>query len=121
MEQKFIDKMRGRLIAKKSEIEEELQSVSKEDTGGRYPGDAEATKPEYGDSEEENADEVVAYQENLSTASNLESHLEEVNSALEKIVQDKYGYCEKCNIELSEERLEAFPAAKNCIDCSKKQ
>ena len=120
MDQEFIKEIREKLVEEKKKIEKELKTVSKNDKSGRFPGDAEATFPEYGDSLEENTDEVITYQENLSASSNLENYVGDVEKAIEKIDQGTYGVCEKCNIEISEDRIKAFPAARICIDCSKK-
>lgn len=120
MDQEFIKQMKEQLFIEKKKIEDQLKNVSKDDKAGRFPGDAEAKFPDYGSSAEENTDEVITYQENLSTSSNLESYLDEVEAAIERIEQGEYGYCEKCNIGISLDRLKVFPAAKICMDCTKK-
>ncbi len=43
--------------------------------------------------------------------------LQQINNALDRIKQDKYGYCLKCGREIPKERLEAVPYAFMCIDC----
>ncbi len=45
--------------------------------------------------------------------------LMEIEEALRKIKEGKYGICEKCGQEISEERLEAIPYCRYCIDCQK--
>lgn len=40
-----------------------------------------------------------------------------IESALERINQKDYGYCEMCGEEIGLKRLEARPTAKLCIDC----
>jgi len=54
------------------------------------------------------------FQERSSTLNTLRLRLEEVESALEKIKNNNYGKCEDCADEISEERLNANPAAKTC-------
>ena len=46
--------------------------------------------------------------------------MNDISKAIEKIEKGTYGVCEKCGKEISQKRLEAFPAAKLCIKCKKK-
>jgi len=43
--------------------------------------------------------------------------LKQVEAALEKIAQDKYGTCEQCEAEIPEARLEIMPYAEFCTQC----
>ncbi len=43
--------------------------------------------------------------------------IRKIDSTLELIEQDEYGYCEACGIEIGIQRLEARPTASLCIDC----
>jgi DnaK suppressor protein len=43
--------------------------------------------------------------------------LRKIDSALERLTSDSYGYCESCGIEIGIRRLEARPTAELCIDC----
>lgn len=43
--------------------------------------------------------------------------LYEVEAALQRIEDGDYGICKVCGKEIAEERLEALPTAKNCIEC----
>ena len=43
--------------------------------------------------------------------------LKQVETALEKVAQDKYGTCEQCEAEIPEARLEIMPYAEFCIQC----
>lgn len=43
--------------------------------------------------------------------------IRKIDSTMEKIAQDDYGYCESCGIEIGIQRLEARPTADKCIDC----
>ncbi len=40
-----------------------------------------------------------------------------IDSALARIANEEFGYCEKCGIEIGLGRLEARPTAELCIDC----
>ena len=43
--------------------------------------------------------------------------ISKIESTIELIDQDDYGYCESCGIEIGVRRLEARPTATLCIDC----
>lgn len=43
--------------------------------------------------------------------------IRKIDSTIELIAQDDYGYCESCGIEIGIRRLEARPTANKCIDC----
>ena len=43
--------------------------------------------------------------------------IKKIDSTIEAIAQDDYGFCESCGIEIGIRRLEARPTADKCIDC----
>jgi DnaK suppressor protein len=43
--------------------------------------------------------------------------LKQVEAALEKIAEDRYGTCEQCETEIPEARLEIMPYAEFCTQC----
>jgi DnaK suppressor protein len=47
--------------------------------------------------------------------------IEKIKGALERIDQGRFGICEMCGKDISEERLMARPVTTLCIDCKKKQ
>ena len=47
--------------------------------------------------------------------------LEEINRALEKVLDGTYGKCERCGEEISRDRLEAIPTAIMCMDCKRQE
>lgn len=104
------------LEQQKSELEKQLNNVATKDPS--VEGNYEAKYPNLGSDLDENADEVEGYVQNISEEQELEVDLAEVSEALEKIQNGTYGKCEKCEVNIEEERLKAFPAAKYCIKCN---
>src|SRR6056300_458624 len=45
--------------------------------------------------------------------------IKKIDSTIERIEQDDYGFCDACGIEIGIKRLEARPTAELCIDCKK--
>ena len=43
--------------------------------------------------------------------------LEEVDAALARLAEGRYGTCETCGIPIPSERLRALPEARRCIAC----
>ena len=43
--------------------------------------------------------------------------IKKIDSTIELIAQDDYGYCDSCGIDIGIRRLEARPTANKCIDC----
>ncbi len=43
--------------------------------------------------------------------------IKKIESTLELIDEEDYGYCDSCGIEIGIKRLEARPTATECIDC----
>lgn len=50
-----------------------------------------------------------------------EIELKKIGAAFQRIKDDEYGYCAKCNEEISEKRLEFDPTALFCINCADKK
>ena len=43
--------------------------------------------------------------------------IKKIDSTMERIEQDDYGFCDACGVEIGIKRLEARPTANLCIDC----
>ncbi|MFT7289166.1 MAG: DnaK suppressor protein [Halieaceae bacterium] len=43
--------------------------------------------------------------------------IKKIDSTIERIEQDDYGFCDACGVEIGIKRLEARPTANQCIDC----
>ena len=53
----------------------------------------------------------------LKTRDRERKLIRKIESTMDLIDQDDYGYCESCGIEIGIKRLEARPTATKCIDC----
>ena len=71
------------------------------------------------DSLEEEADETEEFGNRMALAGGHREQLANINSALEKIKEKKYGICEECGKEISEDVLDAAPESKLCKECKK--
>lgn len=118
MDKKTTEELNEKLIKEKEDLEKILNDFAAKDSGS--PGGWRSNMPEYnhgGTNLEEESDEVEAYQNLLSQEASLENRLKEVNEALEKTKSGGYGVCENCKKDIEIERLQTYPAAKNCLKC----
>jgi len=77
--------------------------------------------PEYGTSEDENAQEVEKFQENLGLQKNFKNLIKDVKGALTRIEKGKYGVCKECHQFIEPGRLKAYQAADLCVTCALKK
>ena len=47
-----------------------------------------------------------------------QEHLTEVEAALARLHDDRYGRCEVCGRPIATARLEALPATRSCVTCA---
>jgi len=118
----FHRKIKEKLENEKAAIEKELKKFAKEDE--KLNGDWDTRYPHW-DGEagsaglEKAADEVEEYSTLLPIEHSLEIRLKNINLALEKIKEGKYGICENCGKKIDKKRLEVCPEARFCLKCQK--
>ncbi len=110
-----INYYRQKLEEEKSTLVEELNSVGVKnreinDKWDSTPSDRE----EQIETHDEMADRMEDLEEREAAKATLRERLREVNHALKKIDEDKYGLCEISGEKIEEDRLEANPAARTC-------
>lgn len=99
-------------------IEKELSEIGEKKP--KTEGNFDIRFPQYGQSKDENAQEVAEFEKRKALEFNLEKRLEEINETLGKIEKDTYGICKSCSVKIEEPRLKAMPTASLCISCAKK-
>lgn len=106
---------RARLEAEKAELVVSLQTVGRVNPAN--PGDWEPLPQEVGRETDpvDQADLIEGYEDNTAILKDLEVRYNEVFAALGRIEEGTYGICGVCGSPISEERLEANPAASTCM------
>ncbi|MBU1015269.1 TraR/DksA C4-type zinc finger protein [Patescibacteria group bacterium] len=105
------------LEEKRGLLEQELASFAKKDP--KVAGDWDTKYPRIPEGGMEGAaDEVEEYTNRLHVEFSLENQLKKVQEALECIEKGTYGTCAECGKEIDENRLRAYPEARNCKKCS---
>lgn len=110
--QKTIDTIKKYLQREQKQVEENLESVTKEDP---------ATDNVLAESSEPGTDAWIAEEHSSSIAigNSLQTTAGNVKKALGKIANGTYGKCEKCGKQIEVSRLLAMPTATYCLACSK--
>jgi DnaK suppressor protein len=114
---KFLSDIKDILLKQKENLENELNKFTKKNP--HVSGDYEASFPEYGDEEDENAREVAQYTANKPLEITLEKTLRDVNKVLKRLDQGDYGICKYCDQPIDEKRLKARPTSSACVSCKK--
>lgn len=121
--QKLLNELKAKLEDEKNNVEKELQKIATKND--KIPGDWKSKFP-FGNSDsgsgslERQADEVEEYTTRLPIEYNLESKLQDINRALDRMKKGTYGLCDNCGQAIPVERLQIYPAARLCLDCQKK-
>ncbi|MEW6096911.1 MAG: TraR/DksA C4-type zinc finger protein [bacterium] len=58
-------------------------------------------------------------EKNAELAANINNILYEINESLYRIEKGEYGLCEVCHNKINEQRLQAMPYVRTCIDCQR--
>ena len=110
MDKTFLENMKAKLLEQKKTILDSLADQS-EDMKNLVK------TVESGDEADVAAD-VIDRQLLTSIGTQDAIRLQQIENALDRINQDKYGRCIKCGKEIPAERLEVLPYALMCIQCA---
>ena len=117
MDEQSTSQLKTALMQKKEELEKQLSSFASKDPNEKGDWDSKYPRTPEGN-EEEAANEVEEYSIRLPLEESLETSLQDVDAALERIAQGTYGVCGKCSQEIQKERLFALPEARTCVHCA---
>ncbi|HRH25333.1 MAG TPA: TraR/DksA C4-type zinc finger protein [Parcubacteria group bacterium] len=109
------DQYKTKLEEEKKKIEGELATVAEKDPNHPTNWDPALGERENASADEnEAADAIEDFEENMAITNSLEGRLKDVVAALEKIESGEYGVCKVCGNDIEADRLEANPAAPTC-------
>jgi len=116
MKKDLILKFKKILESRKQSITEHILKFAKITNSGEF----EVLPKDYGDSEDENSEEISDKNEDESTLATLDEELHQIEKAMEKVNNGTYGRCSKCGELIEEKRLEFNPSATYCSKCQNK-
>lgn len=111
MLKKDLQQFKNQLEKEKKDIEEELKKHKRMQ---RFGG-TDILDPD------QETDESEEYVNQLALSQTYKNRLADVNSALRKIKNGKYGICEKCKKEISIKLLKINPESRLCQDCKRQK
>jgi len=90
------------------------------DLRGDFDAMVAASRDTNADDEHDPEGATIAFERSQLEAlvRHAQHHLEEIDAAIKSLGAGTYGTCEVCGDPIGQERLEARPAAGNCIVCA---
>jgi RNA polymerase-binding transcription factor DksA len=105
---RFLDDERGRLEQIRAGFDEEhLHDESEEESSGELS--------HIDQHQADVASDAFEREKDFSILEQVESELADVERALRRLDDGTYGTCEACGESIADERLEAMPAARFCL------
>lgn len=108
------EQARARLLTERSRLEAVRQAADRLSAGA-----AEAAQRELSSADQhpaELATETIERELDQSVVQAARAELLECDAALQRLDAGRYGLCEECGKPISEERLEALPSARYCLE-----
>jgi RNA polymerase-binding protein DksA len=109
-------RFRDALEAERARVLAAIENLRNENPGAVEDETGDETQDQHlGDAATAMHDRELDY----TLADNEQQLLSEIDAALQRIEDGTYGICTNRGERISEERLEALPWARLCIDCAK--
>jgi RNA polymerase-binding transcription factor DksA len=108
------EQARAKLLAERSRLEAVRQAADRLSAGA-----AEAAQRELSSADQhpaELATETIERELDQSVVLAARAELAECEAALSRLEAGTYGRCEECGQPISDERLEALPSARYCLE-----
>jgi len=109
-------KFRDLLVAERDRLEQELREIETR-TARMNETERASELSAYEDHPADLASETFEREKDLAIGESVESLLNQVNTALEKIERGTFGICDACRRPIKKARLQAIPFATLCVDC----
>jgi len=104
-------KARKLLEEERSRLQEVREGILREESGAD-DGELSSIDQHPGDL----GSETFEHEKNLSLLEQVNDELLQIEAALHRLEQGAYGVCQACGRKIAEERLEALPATRFCVD-----
>lgn len=110
----FVKKQKNRIDADREKILHQIEELKKNDpfADPDHASDNAAIDTD--------VREQVGHDTLEAQIKDLQRKVRDIDIALTKIGKGRYGYCEKCGMQILTARLELIPEARFCVECEKK-
>ncbi|HEY3842404.1 MAG TPA: TraR/DksA C4-type zinc finger protein [Acidimicrobiales bacterium] len=112
---KFLEEIRELLTTEREIYQEQATSLRAEADSlalEREPGDVQ-----FDEESGEGGTVTVDRERNLALSGQAALAVEEIDYAMERVLDKTYGYCERCFQPIPKPRLRALPYARLCVAC----
>ena len=110
------DVARQHLVEEKERLEGVKATFDDEHLEDESESEAISELASYDQHQADVGTETFEREKDLSILERIEAELNDVEHALRRLDDGTYGRCEACGKPIGEERLEAMPAARFCLD-----
>jgi RNA polymerase-binding protein DksA len=109
-----MDPIRERLQAERDRTRRRLAELT-----GDFQEIVEASRATNADDEHDPEGATIAFERSqvATLARQARQHLEDVDAALARLADGRYGICERCGRPIAVERLQVRPTARTCVSC----
>jgi RNA polymerase-binding protein DksA len=101
--------LKGRLSGDVSRLADEALRPGGESSGRASPADLS-----------DQGSDTYEHEFTLSLLQSQEQTLKEIDEALSRIEQGKFGRCEECGGPIPRARLQALPYTRHCVSCARR-
>ena len=105
---------RDRLLEERARLEGAAQAATGGDDGGE--GDVTSELSTYDQHPADDGTETFQREADQSIVESIKAELDEVDAALRRLDDGSYGTCQACGRPIGDDRLEALPWTRFCID-----
>jgi RNA polymerase-binding transcription factor DksA len=106
---------RGRLEAERNRLET-LREENADLDPSLHPEENDISESTQAQHQADIGTETATKEADLSMLESIDAELSDIEHALRRIDAGTYGTCEACGKVIADERLEALPAARFCLD-----
>jgi RNA polymerase-binding protein DksA len=111
-----LQKFRELLLAERARLQAELEEIG-ERTSRATLAERATELSSYEDHPADLASETFEREKDIAIGESVESLLNQVETALEKVERGTYGTCDACGRPIKKARLQALPFATLCLEC----
>ncbi len=110
------DLVRARLDQERTRLEEVRTGFAEEHLTDESEEESVSELSSFDQHQADVGTETFEREKDLSILEHVEAELADVEHALARLEDGTYGTCEACGRPIGDERLEAMPAARFCLD-----
>ena len=110
------DLARQRLAAERERLDGVRSTFDDEHLGEQSESESTGELSSYDQHQADMGTETFEREKDLSILEQVEAELADVEHALRRLDDGTYGTCEVCGTAIPDERLEAMPAARLCLE-----